>query len=341
MVQEASETRNVVSFELPDTENTPDGLGPPPATPVANGISDDQFITELNRLRSLRSFLNNEAVTLAMSEADTRALGDLFTLTLNSRGRQPTGTEWSELDRFNQLFFQRLTEAQRRRFLLGGIPEVFARIPIIFVAIALISILLSVALPTLPLLFASVWKGQPPAWINTLSFSLQQAGFLSCYLFWLISLGALGSIAFIGMNALSVQQDITFDLLNRRLINLRVALGALFALVLALPWGFEGYREFILQITAGPQIQIAAGNQSNSLSASNALMLIVPFLLGFSTSLVIMILNRLLEAAQSFFGKTVTMTVPPTTESTHSDAASGTLNARRAPRKGKTHSRRK
>jgi hypothetical protein len=34
-----------------------------------------------------------------------------------------------------------------------------------------------------------------------------------------------------------------------------------------------------------------------------AIMLLLPFILGFSTTLVIMILNRFVEAVQSFFGK--------------------------------------
>jgi hypothetical protein len=37
--------------------------------------------------------------------------------------------------------------------------------------------------------------------------------------------------------------------------------------------------------------------------SSQAIMLLLPFVLGFSTSLVIMILNRLLDAVQAFFGK--------------------------------------
>lgn len=126
---------------------------------------------------------------------------------------------------------------------------------------------------------------------------------MSFYLFWLTSLGAIGSIAFIGMNALSVQQDITFDLLNPRLLYLRIALGGLFSLVLTLPYGFSGFKLFIFSL-------VSLSGQ-NSLSAGDALMLIIPFLLGFSTSLVIMILNRLLEATQSFFGRTVVAVVPP------------------------------
>jgi hypothetical protein len=112
----------------------------------------------------------------------------------------------------------------------------------------------------------------------------------------------MGSIAFIGMNALAVQQDITFDLLNSRLIYLRIALGALFSLVLTLPYGYSSFLDLSKLIE----------NENHTVSGKDALLLIIPFLLGFSTSLVIMILNRLLEATQSFFGKTLITTAPLT-----------------------------
>lgn len=295
MPQESADTRNVVSIGLPDGAPESAGGENSEAKSAGNHINDSGFITDLNRLRSLKSFLNNEAVVLPMSEDDSRALGDLFTLTPSFRGRPPTGVEWSELDRFNQLFFQRLTEAQRRRFLLGGIPQAFARLPFIFVGIAVLSLLASFIIPYFMQNFGHA--AAQPNW--------NRVAVLSCYLFWLISLGALGSIAFIGMNALSVQQDITFDLLNPRLINLRIALGALFALVLTLPFGFDGYIKFLETVLGVP-------NEKGPPSTFDTSMLIMPFLFGFSTSLVIMILNRLLEAAQSFFGKTIAATTPAT-----------------------------
>ena len=106
----------------------------------------------------------------------------------------------------------------------------------------------------------------------------------------------MGSLAFIGMNALSVQRDISFDLTNMRLNYLRIILGALFGLVLTLPFGYTGFLEFCNDIAVGstqvtkPEITIAA------------LILLLPFILGFSTSLVILILNRFVDSVQSFFG---------------------------------------
>jgi hypothetical protein len=297
MVQENVEARNVVALDLSNPASSLSEVDTAAPKPPGNAINDSQFITELNRLRNLKGFLNNEAVVLGLSDVDSNVLGDLFTLTESYRGRSPTGAEWTKLDQFNQLFFQRLTEAQRRRFLLGGIPQGFAKAPIIFAGVALLSLLGTV-------LIGELVRNQ----------DIQILIILSCYLFWLISLGAIGSIAFIGMNALSVQQDITFDLLNPRLINLRIALGALFALVLTLPFGFTGYVKFIRGIVTVTQFN--GPSAPDAVTTSDALMLIMPFLLGFSTSLVIMILNRMLEAAQSFFGKTLITTAPTAPAST-------------------------
>lgn len=105
------------------------------------------------------------------------------------------------------------------------------------------------------------------------------------------------------MNALSVQEDATFDLSNGRLITLRIALGALFGMVLSVAFGFQPFLDFMWGLVN------PAGTDKNrdiATLSQQALMLLLPFVLGFSTSLVIMVLNRCVESVQTFFGK------PPT-----------------------------
>jgi hypothetical protein len=51
---------------------------------------------------------------------------------------------------------------------------------------------------------------------------------LACYFLWTVLLGAIGAIALLSMNALSIQKDITFDLTNKSLLAVRVVLRALF-----------------------------------------------------------------------------------------------------------------
>jgi hypothetical protein len=120
-----------------------------------------------------------------------------------------------------------------------------------------------------------------------------------------MSLGAIGSVAFIGMNALSVQEDATFDLTNSRLMALRISLGALFGLVLTLPTdGFNSFVTFCSQILHPGETPASSSSSAGQLGLSiSALLLLLPFILGFSTSLVILVLNQLLEGVQSFFGR--------------------------------------
>jgi hypothetical protein len=171
-----------------------------------------------------------------------------------------------------------LTPALRRRFVLGGLPWTIAWLPSSFAAVALVSLLLAV-----------IAIGHPLVGFGGLS------NVFPFYLVWLMSLGAVGSVAFIGMNALSVQEDATFDLTNGRLTALRISLGALFALVLTLPT--DGYDSFVqlCQRLLRPG-ETAVSTQAGQLGLSiSALLLLLPFILGFSTSLVILILNQLLE----------------------------------------------
>jgi hypothetical protein len=102
------------------------------------------------------------------------------------------------------------------------------------------------------------------------------------------------------MNALSIQDDITFDLSSVRLITLRVVLGALFAVVLTLPFGYANFIDFCRYLAT--YNGTATGDIFQQLTAQ-ALSLLLPFVLGFSTPSVILILNQLVEAVQTFFGR--------------------------------------
>jgi hypothetical protein len=203
-------------------------------------------------------------------------------LQYSPEGRPPTQEEWAEVELHTQTLFRLLNDPLRKRFMLGQIPMWMATLALILAVIAVAALIGSAV--TFHLTSGSATVG-----IDT----------LPCYLIWLTSLGALGSVAYIGMNALSVQEDITFDPTNRRLMVLRITLGALFGLVLTLPFGFAQFIEFIRFILNGPP---EGGADSGKLTVQAALLLL-PFILGFSTSLVIMILNRLVDAVQAFFGK--------------------------------------
>jgi hypothetical protein len=234
-------------------------------------ISDLNFIEDLGRLKDLRSFLIREVVISEDARADL-TFGSLNLLSYSRDGRPPTEQEWAQVEKLTQALFGLLTGPLRRRYIVGGIPTWVSLVPIVFAAVGVTALVLAVL--------------SGPGAVQILPF----------YIVWLVCLGAVGSIAFIAMNALSVQDDATFDLTNDRLMILRIVLGGLFALVITLPLGFEGFVTFVENITSG------TGRGSDSI-VSEAPLLLLPFVLGFSTTLVILILNRLVEAVQSFFGR--------------------------------------
>src|SRR5713226_4699478 len=105
----------------------------------------------------------------------------------------------------------------------------------------------------------------------------------------------------------------------------------LFAVILTLPFGFQAFQRFSqslsavaspnTQSTPSPNTQVPQASNSGGSTPSNSggstpslstpvppadlrdgLMLLLPFILGFSTPLVLSVLNRFVQSAQSFFG---------------------------------------
>jgi len=239
-------------------------------------IGDETFCKYVDRLKELHNFLYQEAVPVNPSDAISLEMGNLSALFFHANGRPPTALEWNQVERQTQTIFLLLTPALRRKFLMGGTPWIVAWMPVYFLGIAAVSLVAAVAI---------------------IRFAINPFWILPVYLVWLATLGATGALAFIGMNALSIQDDITFDLTNTRLMLLRVALGALFAVVLTLPFGYEEFLSFCNGI-AVPFSTVKA-----SALTKQAVFLLQPFVLGFSTSVVILILNQMVDAVQTFFGR--------------------------------------
>jgi hypothetical protein len=77
---------------------------------------------------------------------------------------------------------------------------------------------------------------------------------------------------------------------------LRTAVGSLFAVVLSVPFGYQAFFGFCLNL-------LYPGNQqAGSGQFQQALWLFAPFAFGFSTSSVIVLLNQAINSIQSFVG---------------------------------------
>jgi hypothetical protein len=274
-----------------------------PVDPNSEYINDEQFIDDLKQLKELRSFLTREAVSLASEDPNAVSFKGLNRLRFGLSGRSPTEDEWAKIEALTQTLFRLLPPSLRRKFILGRIPVWVSVVPIILGIAAIMSLIVAVLLTTMttsgfaPLPLSDPRSLTPQEIQNQLvDRVVSNVGpyLIVPYVFWLVCLGGIGAIAFIGMNVLSVQDDVTFDLLNRRLMSLRIVLGAMFGLVLAIPFGFVDFKYFIANIGFG---------SVKTDTMQQAVMLLLPFVLGFSTPLVILVLNRFVEAVQGFFGK--------------------------------------
>ena len=247
----------------------------PRREPDPNAISDMRFIQHVSTLIMLKAFLRNEGVQIRAEDTEMLFFGALNYVRYSEQGRLPTIEEWGTVDERLQRLFGYLDDDLRKRFQLRQTANLIAGVPVILMVFALLSLL------------GGTWATDR----NLL---------LALYFVWTALLGALGSIGFLSMNALSIQTDATFDLTNHSLLAVRIVLGSLFGVVLSIPFGFDSFVTFCETIGRGA----AQGGQNAWVSYGiQATLLLLPFILGFSTSLVILILNRLVESIGVFFGQ--------------------------------------
>jgi hypothetical protein len=294
-IQRAAEVnQNAVAPTTHDTFTEGEQSGGSLPREMSAEIGDPAFMNQLNQMIALRSFLIKQAIPVTSS----RSLVPLNTLRFKRNGRFPTTDEWAELEQQTERLFGLVNEPLRRKFLSSQIPR---WVPTTAISLGVLAITAFLASEVFTVLIVPV-----------------------TFLVWVAALGAIGSIAFIGMNALAVQDDATFDLTNDKLIILRIVLGALFGTVLTLPFGDLSYLKFILE--AGRTDLPPPGVETPKTELlQQAIMLLLPFILGFSTNLVIMILNRFVEAVQSFFGRSPP-SLPAATAT--ADALNKTVHAR-------------
>ena len=183
-----------------------------------------------------------------------------------------------------------------RRFELRLAPKALFWLPIILATVAAVALGMSVFPPHTSLWgllgFLSNAPAAPPEPGHLQSWRL------SGFLFWGISVGAIGAVSFLYVNALSIQIDKNVDITNKNFITMRIILGALFGVVLDLPLGYPGFAKFCDSLAKyEPSVP-----SSNQIDVAGAALLLLPFLIGFSAPLMISILNRLVDAIQNLFG---------------------------------------
>lgn len=244
-----------------------------------NSINDRDFKERVERAIHLQNFLIQSAVPIP----DSLFLNEFRIFEYSSRGRRPTGKEWEKLDYLVQGLFGIMDEETRRKYIAQQIPSWFIPLSIT------LSLLAAVVFAT-----GVVFVTQEFSWVSSSQM------ILPIYMIWLMLLGILGAVASVGFNAISVSSEVTFDINNKKLLYLRLVLGGLFALFITLPFGFEGFLKFVHSINTGFIGPPSPGEESAI--ATQAIVLLLPFLLGYSTDLTIIILNRFLDGIKAFFG---------------------------------------
>jgi hypothetical protein len=214
-------------------------------------VNEQAFVADVKRLRQSRTFLYKQALSVEMPPTPL-TFEEIEILTYSAKGRGPSLGERITVDRLTETIFRTLSEPLRRKFLMGERPWWLSGLPVIFDAVAVISLVVCITmvssappreLENLVVAIAQSRSGDqtvahssggaagtvPPSAPGPASASASPspsiplgARVLPFYLLWLMSLGATGAVAFIGTNVLSVQEDATFDLTNTRLMALRI-----------------------------------------------------------------------------------------------------------------------
>ena len=241
-------------------------------------INDRRFITHLKFLMIIQRTIVGAKLKLVDEDKDQLYLGHLHMLHLASRRdrrskkncRAPTLKEWVEIESkiiaLEKYLTPTLLTYVEINHLSGKILEK--------VALWLLGISISALIAALLL----------DNWYVPL--------LLACFTVWAATTGALGSTAFLYVNALSIQVDPKVDLTSRTLVTMRLILGALFAVIFTIPFGYQSFYKFGHDFLMSNQ----------SMEIRDSLLLLVPFTLGFSTPLALSILGRLIQSVRTFFG---------------------------------------
>jgi hypothetical protein len=251
---------------------------------VADGVSDRRFAAQLRALQELKQFLFDEKVSLKTDTLEDIDLGSLNNLKYAPNGRLPTEDEWKVLDQKLAALAPLLTPTLRWQVRIRELRFFFVTVPIFSMATSVITTFVLTLLMTFG-------KG------DTLLFLFSYVVML---LTWTISQGTLGACAFLcvsvtvhaarersSSNSLYPMIDVT----DENILSIRVILGALFAL-LALPIGGRSilvvYQAF-LETHPIPPIE-------------DWIIVLLPFMFGFSTTLVLAIFNRIIVGISTVFG---------------------------------------
>jgi hypothetical protein len=247
------------------------------------GIANERFIRQLDELRQLKEFLFEEKVQFKEDDLDGIDLEELNNLAYASVGRVPSVGEWRTLDEKLSKLASYLNDDLRRKIRIHELKLYFRYLPIGFLATTVVSTILYANLYLIN--SGSPWRAL--LWLLIISA-------------WTASQGGLGACAFLGtsvimktsiLNDASARENV--DLTDRNFLTIRVILGTSFAVIIGLPYSPLGLNLIPDLYLKGAILPVNEYNFTLSL---------IPFLAGFSTNLVLVILGKIVGAIEAVFG---------------------------------------
>jgi len=249
--------------------------------------NDPDFIAQVDNLRRMKAFLIQTGVRLTDRDRDILATNAyLNSLKFSRNAADPTNDDWRNLDAARFALSPYLTGDLMTRFQLRLAPNFLFYLPVMF-AVAIVFCLSIMYLPPTWSFGTWLFHKLPP----TNPDEIPSAWFLVGVIGWTIGLGGLGAIVSLYINAMSIEIDRTVDVSDRGFVLMRIIIGCLFGFVLGLPTIFSH---------AGDKPWDWLQKLGDSQDAT--LFLISPFVFGFSTPLVIAVMNRMIETIQGFMG---------------------------------------
>ena len=255
-------------------------------------INDRRFMAQLYELEKLKRFLFEQKVKFDPEQVTSIDLGPLNSVQYRASGRSPTAEEWKLLDEKLVTLTAYLDVDLRRKFRIRELSYFFGVIPLSFL---LTAIAVTVCYTTFAFIFP-----------DPSSFG-RYASFVILVILWAITLGGLGACAFLAVQAMAVKKsgsaqasgDDPFagdliDVTDRNILQIRIILGCLFAFIIGLPLAYKSI-DTLYDALINPK-------SGNPPQASDIAFILLPFILGFSTNLVLAILKRCVVAVQAFFG---------------------------------------
>lgn len=247
-------------------------------------VGDIRFVRQTILLRDLYAFLLFSGVPIQPEDKKRMRIGALKYVRYSVAAPPPSWGQWEAVDNALESLFSLLPHSARRKFLLSQFPSWMPATAVLSLVLVILT-LLSVVL---------IERNEVDAFFAFIA-----------YVIWLASMGALGAMSFISMNVLSVQEDVTFDLTSSRLLAVRIIIGALFGLVLALPFAWDVFWNFgdLIATSTHKVPPLGSHTSLDKDDWNQAVHLLLPFVLGFSTTLVILVLNRVIAGVRAMFGE--------------------------------------